>query len=232
MNASQEINPANPGEVLACCGIAVLAARESPDAVTGFRREESRTVFVAPQLDIHNRVANADAESWQRCEVAGVQLNWWEPWGMNPNMKLWAGQKSPQSIVRNLQAPLGAATNEGWLGYQASVAGRMDVDPAGTWNALELGWSINEHKSVKMLCRPLVELLAMVGLQEFPMRGRVREGFTYSLWRPATHLIARMAFAGHGQHILADCQVPTDRNGSNSTLKFANVTWRDVDGQD
>lgn len=227
MNACHAISPANPGEVLACCGIAVLAARHQPEAITGFVRDGARTLFRTPDVDLHV-IAESDHSESSILGLGDVDLDWWQPWGMNPEMKIWAGNMTAPKIVQNLLHALRPPSNAGWLDREEPVTGRLDVDPRGTWNALDLGWSINEHKEANMLCRPWVQLLAMVGLQEFPVRGNRQDGFMYSLWRPAPHLVARMAFAGHGHHVLADCLAKTDRNGSNSTLRLASVTWRDT----
>lgn len=230
MNVRHEVNAANPGETLACCGIAVLAAQANAGAETGFVREGAKTIFVAPELDLHKQVTDGNTDPSSHL-VAGVNLDWWERWGLNQNMKLWAGQKKPATIIRNLlKAAPDVKPNESWLRYEALAGGRLDVDPKGTWNALELGWSIDKHHDSQMLCRPFVELLAMVGLQEFPVRGDKHAGYLYSLWRPASCLVARFAFTGYGHHILADCKASTARNGENATLKSATVEWRGKNG--
>ena len=70
----------------------------------------------------------------------------------------------------------------GWLTCAAPAAGRLYLDPAGTWDALSLGWSLKEHHTIRMSCRPWIELLASIGLQAFPVPGhRARGGFHYNL---------------------------------------------------
>ena len=225
MSADVQIDPANPGEVLACCGLAVLASRRSPDAVTGFQRKAGHAVFASPDVDVATLTTEAGTTT-TAVGIGGVALDWWEAWGMNPEMKLWAGQKSARTIVRNLGAATEKGMNERWLEFAVPMSGRLDVDPQGTWNALDLGWSVNEHDEAAMLCRPFVELLAMVGLQEFHLSGSKADGFEYGLWRAAPYLVARTAFRGHGHHVVARCGMRTGRNGKNWTLKYADVDWR------
>ena len=219
------IDPSNPGEVLACCGLAVLASRQSPDVVTGFERAGRGAVFVGADAERATLAAKVEQETTGPT-IGGVALDWWEAWGTNPEMKLWAGQKTAASIARNLGHEAGRGTNEEWLEFAVPMAGRLDVDPAGTWNALDLGWSVNAHRDARMLCRPFVELLAMVGLQEFHVSGSKAGGFKHCLWRAAPYLVARTAFRGHGHHVLAECRTPTARNGKNWTLKYSDVNWR------
>ena len=229
MNICVQIDAANPGEVLACCGLAVLASRRSPDVVTGFERRGGSVTFVGPEAHLATLLMNVEPDT-TRPKIGNVALDWWEPWGTNPQMKLWAGQQCPQGIAHTLWEKAGQGTNEHWLEFAVPMAGRLGVDPAGTWNALDLGWSVNEHSTkrdtAQMLCRPFVELLAMVGLQEFFVPGTKEEGFRYCLWRAAPYLVARTAFRGHGHHVLAECHLPTGKNGKYWILKYADVNWR------
>ncbi len=198
----------NLGEVLACCGIASLAARADPLAESGFVGETFESADVAM----------TDLVESAKLEIGGIQLDWWEPWGLNPNMKLWAGQQSATSVLKNLTHACSAGQNEPWIDFTVPTTGRLGVDPLGSWNALTIGWSPNEHKAVKMLCRPFVELLAFVGLQHFSVGGNRHEGFTYALWRPVAFPLARIAFAGHGRFASDRHLVHTTKSGSNTIL--------------
>ena len=106
-------------------------------------------------------------------------------------------------------------------------AGRLYLDPAGTWDALSLGWSVNEHHELRMSCRPWVELLASIGLQAFPVTGhRATGGFHYNLWRPAPLPAAVAAFGGPWSraYALGRYHVPTGKTGSNTMLRQATPT--------
>ena len=225
------VDPRNPGEVLACCGLAVLAASKDPSTITGFSRHGDGVRFSCPEMRIADVAGYSPEEtpdgdvilrgSRVLGEVREVHLDWWQPWGLNPEMKLWAGQQRAFTIASNLLLCAPSGLNQDWRRYEARTTGRLGVDPQGTWSALELGWSINEHKAVQMLCRPFVELLALVGLQEFKLRGDRRGGFVFALWRPAPYLIARLAFGGHGRHVLQRLRATTAKSGSYTCLKYA-----------
>lgn len=233
------IDPYNPGEVLGCCGISLLLSRECSDARTGFRVEVPRgnsgrgdtgvpahvTFTVSHELPLADRLV----ATVEHMRTGG--LDWWEErWGLNPHrqLKLWAGHVNPNRILDTLFAAVqrerDRGSNEAWTSLyrprDRDAKAGFPVDPTGNWNARQLGWSINEHKSgIQHLHRPLLELLAFLGLQEFALRRRgARGGLTYSLWRPATYLAARCAFQGHGPHALAEFSVNSKKSGSYTIL--------------
>lgn len=209
------IDPANPGEVLACCGMAALAAQEDPLAITGFDGE----TFQYPDIRLHV-IQVEDTKD----RVGNVDLDWWEPWGLNPDMDLWAGNQSSRTILRNLKVAneaVGKGQNEPWINVRAPAKSRLGVDPENSWNALTMGWSLNEHKDQQMSCRPRVELLAFIGLQFFALGGNRKDGFTYSLWKPVMFPIARLAFTGHGRFVASSYTAATDKSGKNTILRRA-----------
>ena len=231
--AQWPIDPRNPGEILACAGLAHLAWRADRAARTGFVRDaHGRLRFVAPDSALAcespalERLAGPPHELLR---LAGVELDWWCPWGLNPGLKQWSGQQSAWTVHRNLHRALGHASPSQWLTYAVPVAGgRLYLDPAGTWDALSLGWSLGlqwlAHQGLRMRGRPWVELLASVGLQAFPVAGRrANGGFHYNLWRPAPLSGAVAAFAGafSPAYAFEPFHVSTARHGSNTVLRRA-----------
>ncbi len=230
------IDPCNPGEVLACAGLSHLAARADAGALTGFVRARDGAVrFVGPDApDVLRgavtleRVAGPPHE---RLRVAGVVLDWWCPWGLNPALKLWSGRQSAWTVHRTLVGALTPAGASDWRAFTAPVSGgRLGLDPESAWHALALGWSFDlqatYHRALRLTCRPLVELLASIGLAAFPVAGRrTRGGFRYRLWRPAPLPVAVAAFAdrSHIVHALGRYHVPTVRCGSNTQLGRASA---------
>ena len=227
------IDPRNPAEVLACAGLAHLAWRADPTARTGFERDaERRHRFVAPDSALPcespalERLAGPPHELLR---FAGVELDWWCPWGLNPGLRHWSGKQSAWTVHRNLHRALGHASPSQWLTYAVPAkGGRLNVDPDGSWDALSLGWSLDlqwkAHRALRMRCRPWVELLASVGLQGVPVAGRRANGaFHYNLWRPAPLSGALTAFAGafSGAYALERFEVSRARNGSNTVLRHA-----------
>ena len=223
------VDPANPGEVLACAGIAHLAWRADPEAATGFVSARGGGMrFVVPDAT----PLPEDAGAWplerlegpphERLRFAGVVLDWWCPWGLNPGMKHWAGPQSAWTVHRNLHRALGRSSASQWLRHAAPAAGgRLYLDPRSSWNARELGWSLSAHRAVRCHARPWVELFASLGLAAFAVPGhRARGGFRYRLWRPAPLPVAHAAFASRSLTVetLAAYHVPTAKSGANTVL--------------
>ena len=221
------IDTRNLGEALACCGLAYLASRIDALVETGFTLRDGDAVFACPDealsaLDVDALSVTPDTANEQTSNQ--LALNWWEAWGMNPGMKLWAGQQTAATVIGSLAKAAKTGSAENWLTHKKVASGRLGVDTLGTWNALSMGWSLNEHSKYQMLCRPYVELLAFIGLQGFPLRGDRHKGFTYHPWRSAPYSIARLAFAGASHHALAAHFVKTTKAGSNTILLAATVT--------
>lgn len=228
------IDPRNPGEVFACAGLAHLAWREDRTAETGFvnERGDYRHRFSVPDLSVpFDRLAKASLEKMgEGLAFAGVELDWWEEWGLNSELKIWAGNQKALTIHENLLSAIGDSKPSDWLKHRATpnVKGKperraiFNVDMDCTWNALEMGFSLDKQK-IKMLCRPWVGLLASVGLQAFPVEGSKEDGFRYRLWRPSCMAVAIAAFGGHGPGVYStDGFVSkTGKSGQNTALRAA-----------
>ena len=231
------IDPRNPGEVLACAGLAHLAWRADKTALTGFVQEKEEALrFVTPDLPALRRdMRDLSLERLDnhRCglRLAGIELDWWCPWGLNHHLKNWAGQQSAWSVHCALLRAVGKSKPSEWLTFSAPApGGRLYLDPDGTWSALGLGWSPNEHREIQMSCRPWVELLASIGLQTFPVAGhRTAGGFHYNLWRPAPLVGAVAAFGSPWSRVYAlqRYHVSTGKTGSNTVLLQATPSGPD-----
>ena len=228
------VDPANPGEVLACAGLAHLAWRADAEAATGFVRGRGGGVrFVAPDATplpdetCAWALASLEGPPHERLRLAGVVLDWWCPWGLNPNLKHWAGPQSAWTVHRNLHRALGRSSPCEWLRHTAPAAGgRLYLDPRSSWNARELGFRLSAHRAMHFHVRPWVELLGSVGLQAFSVPGhRARGGFRYRLWRLAPLPVALAAFAAResGVETLAAYRVPTAKSGANTILRRAEL---------
>ncbi len=216
------IDPTNPGEVFACAGLAHLAWQRDISSVTGFVLGDRCTFNAAHEGSLLGLLSERSlVESNQGLVFCGITLDWWQEWGLNPELKTWAGQQTAFTVHRSLVGAGEGSDPLDWLAYSAPTTGRLNLDTLGTWNALEMGWSLNEHSGMQMQCRPWVELLATIGLQAFPVRGRKSDGgFHYHLWKPAAMPVAVAAFSGHGTGIYAiqGFHTPTAKAGSNTTL--------------
>ena len=226
------VDPGNPGEVLACAGLAHLAWRADREAATGFVRGRGGGLrFVVPDATPLPECAGAwplepmEGPPHERLRFAGVTLDWWCPWGLNPRMKNWAGPQSAWTVHRALHRALGGSSASEWLRHAAPAAGgRLYLDPRSSWDTRELGWSLSAHRTYRFHARPWVELLASVGLQAFALPGhRARGGFRYRLWRPAPLPVAHAAFAAPAPTVetLSAWHVPAAKSGANTVLRQA-----------
>lgn len=219
------IDPQNPGEIFACAGIARLMWITNPECKTGFVVGD-QVRFVAPDISVWiDRLADADLEETVDGDgllFAGLILDWWREWGLNSGLKTWAGRQTEFTVHDSLLKAAKGSKFSDWLTYTAPADGRFNFDIPGTWNALNLGWSVNEH-SVKMRCRPWVELLSSIGLQAFPVERNKQQGFEYSLWKPASLPTAITAFCGYGPLVysIKRYHTNTEENGKNTILRFA-----------
>ena len=99
-----------------------------------------------------------EAPPHERLRFASVTLDWWCPWGLNPQMKTWSGRQSAATVLHNLHRGLASSAPSDRLRYRAPAAGgRLGFDPYGTWDALELGWSLSAHRSFRFAVRPWYE---------------------------------------------------------------------------
>jgi CRISPR-associated protein Csb3 len=104
--------------------------------------------------------------------------------------KTWAGQQSVIDIARDLKAAVdGAAWNEpqlDWLFARTSCEGlpfNFDADLGANGSDRDVGFSFDPLKSLHVRIRPLVELLAFVGLQRFrPCKPGKENRYRFSLW--------------------------------------------------
>ena len=232
------IDPANPAEVLGCAGLAHLAWRRDRAARTGFVAVAGGGVsFKAPEPAELARSLELEAIEPDGVRLGDVELDWWLPWGLNPNVKTWSGRQTGWTVHRSLREAAGLSLPSEWLTFEAPGSdrrkARLGLDPASSWTTLDLGWSANEHSSVHVRCRPFVELLASVGLQAFALRPS-RGGYRYHLWRPAALPAAVAAYGGWGRcvHSLAGYHVPTARNGPNMVFRRARPLAGPVPGLD
>jgi CRISPR-associated protein Csx14 len=104
----------------------------------------------------------------------------------NPPWNFWSGQQTTLRIWRALrealQQQLPGCAQEQLFSHRIFLRGRFGFDPGAAWNALDVGFSLNEQ-GMEMASSPAVELLAAVGLQRFrPALSLDRQTFIYNIW--------------------------------------------------
>ena len=202
------IDPCNPGQFFACCGLLELAATRSPDTLARFEvsaRVPRSGQFVLTGCEPDKigcaldeiraaECAAADAGKGVEDSIAPVALgiggrpivlDWWldEFRQEATQLKCWAGNQTSIKILRDLVPQLPAAALEQLMGVGVMSSTRLGVDPRSAWLAADVGYSPNEHQQEAMTF-PAVEVLAAVGLQGFRPGGE-RRSRSYALWGEA-----------------------------------------------
>jgi CRISPR-associated protein Csx14 len=215
---SVRLDPLNPGQFFACCGLFELVSMEEPGLLAAFAIDPLRPRLAVFCIESANgsqalrtvlstlRGASVVFHPSQKEPVrpatigfggTSLHLDWWldEFREETTNLKCWAGQVTTRGLFTELLPLLDAeATPDDLFLRSAATNSLFGVDPRSAWNTLDLGFSPNEH-GVASTVFPIVEILAAIGLQYFRPDSASRSAVPYSLWRerlPAS--VARLAF--------------------------------------
>jgi len=213
------LDPMNPGQFLACCGLFALLAQDRDGVLARFVADEQtprRAMFAVQgmQTDLQSvlkklreakpeilqpEVGKAPEESISPLQLqVGEQdwrLDWWlnDFWDDKTDLKCWAGQVRSAVLLSELLALIEPDTPaEKLFSAAAMTKSKYGIDPRSAWNALDFGFSPNEHNK-DAATYPIVEIFGCLGLQAFrPILNKRRAG--YSLWQAALPLnVAQLA---------------------------------------
>jgi CRISPR-associated protein Csx14 len=210
------LDPLNPGQFFACCGLFELIHLEERGALARFDVDASRPrtaeFLVETSLDLKTmlgRLRTAKAEFPDgKIEAAirpaaipyngcALTLDWWldEFREKAVNLKCWAGQVTTGNLFSELLPLLGEeGSGLDLFTRPAMTKAKFGVDPRSAWNTLDFGFSPNEQGK-DAATFPAVEILAAIGLQDFRPKVERRKGIFYSLWQnPLPAPVARLAF--------------------------------------
>ena len=232
----------HPGDFFACTGILYCADRFF-DNVKGHFRDGKFHLDADCGSDalgeIVRRVNSAMAESPMELDDPddkatpitlrgiGLRLDFWKHFDDRPTIKLFVGQQTSRCEVGK------------WLDHLKEFAGAGDLrefsvtdvasgfDVSATWNALDVGFSLNEH-NIKLKVYPLVEFFAYIGVQAYGW-WRDGESYYYNVWHsPLPMRIARAVSAGAlempGRTTLIKFE--TKKSGQKRILKPGRQVWR------
>lgn len=210
------MDPLNPGQFFACCGLFELIDLEKPGALSRFVLNEARpreaSFIVSEDADLNQILARlrsatpefADGESDPPAPVRPailpyngqmLVLDWWLDDFRQETvpLKCWAGQVTTAKLFSELLPMLDETSSGGDLFDRSRMTkSKFGVDPRSAWNALDFGFSPNEH-GTDAATFPAVDILAAIGLQGFRPDGGRR--LAYHLWQvPLPAAIARVAF--------------------------------------
>lgn len=217
------LDPENPAQFFACCGIFELASlfcgsnAKGVEAAFDYDRlqpqhalfrlhhspkglSELVQLLKAAQPSAPERSGEAPV-TLRLAELVDFNLDWWlEPDRFSKSrFKLWAGQQTSLTLVATMLGALPDGADANMLETnKVPMSGRFGLDPRSAWNALDFGSSVNEQKR-DAYTFPLTETLAAVGLQGFrPKRnGGTRNSYSYRLWTsPLPPVVARAATQG------------------------------------
>jgi CRISPR-associated protein Csx14 len=230
------VDPTNPGQFFACCGLLELADRLWPQAEAWFAeggrefkiacggtlRELLAILVMDPPTAIGRLECNGLeiapiiaplAFSFDGGSTTSFVLDAWTRIALvkgvaqvisNVPWNFWSGQQTSKSIWAGLRFELASQLKQiqpdefgGMLSRRLLQKGRFGFDPGPAWNALDVGFSLNEH-GIEVESSPATELLAAIGLQRFrPVMNDGRDGFDYFTWHsPLPPLLAAAAMAG------------------------------------
>ena len=209
------MDPFNPGQFFACCGLFELMAKAAPGACAHFVADEARprraefvvegealpqlaTVLGALREATFELIEEAEESVWPvRLSIAGevFVLDWWlRAFREKPsNLKCWAGQVTTRKLFTDLPRLVEPDGGADRLMTAAKMSkSKFGVDPRSAWNALDFGFS-PDIQGKNAATYPAVEMLAALGLQGFRPKAERREGVSFHLWTtPLPLVVARM----------------------------------------
>jgi CRISPR-associated protein Csb3 len=123
-------------------------------------------------------------------EPFNLTLDWFrDKYAGGKDLKTWAGQQSVVDIAGDMRRLINHdAHSEDWLFHSSSgdaVPFNFDSDLGNTGSDLDLGFSVDPLKQtgLKTQTRPLLELVAFIGLQRFrPCRIHSDSVYRFSVW--------------------------------------------------
>ena len=214
------MDPLNPGHFFACCGLLELVTVDHAGALSRFVLNESQPRVAEFVIETGEGHGIELAEVLARLRAAALSypgeeiepavrpvsipyngialiLDWWlnEFRDDTENLKCWAGQVTTKKVVSELLPLLSDADPDGDLFASSNMTkAKFGVDPRSAWNALDCGFSPNEHGH-DSATYPAVEILAAIGLQGFRPQAERRDAVRYCLWQtPLPAAVARLAF--------------------------------------
>ena len=213
------LDPLNPGQFFACCGLMELMELEHPGALARFELDRTRPRVAAFAIDcaraddlasILVRLKGArpvfledEVDDFKICPVEigyngrKLTLDWWLDRfriKANGNLKCWGGNVSTEKLFTELLRLQDMdGTGEDLFERSRIAKDKFGVDPRSAWDALDVGFSPDRHGGAAVF--PAVEILAAIGLQGFRPDTQDRANVGYSLWlEPLPAAIGRVAF--------------------------------------
>lgn len=209
-----DVNPANPAEFLACCGLLELAHLQHPKGSLGWFKGRQFFLSCPTPIDtlIYNLMHGVVKEKKDKSvsiDINGKILDL--DWVINPSYKCWSGSEYSYDLLAknsNNRFGLQVACRDNWLkvGPMANVLSKVaaptknkaskhfNFDPRTAWCSGDLGYSpIQVGDDLPVFA--YTELLAAIGLQRFrPAVDADEVYYSYFAWtHPLSAPVAAVA---------------------------------------
>jgi CRISPR-associated protein Csx14 len=206
MDLKVRIDPLNPGQFFACCGLLAMLEGAGINAASRFETSpdsarRAHFVVAANGGDVPTALddlrqstvdaAEKDVEVEPTIEPVAIRtatqfwrLDWWltEFGDASTELKCWAGQVKSLALISELFHLVNPnAELESLFDFAVMTKAKFGIDPRSAWNALDFGYSPDKHGK-DAATYPMVEALGCLGLQSF--RPTVLKGrkVRYALW--------------------------------------------------
>ena len=232
----------NPGQFFACCGILYCADRMFENAMGCFKEDRFTIKAQCDGNPIHEiikklnevdpecaiRSDTNDANSPLYIDSIPIRFDFYNHIDNRYKIKLFAGQETFTKIISRWMNHLKDYKEKDVIDLHEFTKTDVPsgIDVATSWNALDVGFSLNEQRIKKRMSYPLVEFFAHVGVQTYSW-SKNRSKYTYRTWSdflPIT--VARAVASGiikleHTRYF----QFNTEKSGQKQVLNIA----REVD---
>lgn len=211
MSIHVTVDPTNPGEFFACCGLLELADRIGPGA-EGWFAENDRQFHMSgtvPLAELVQRIVNAEVKLLDEDDIYSgrvligigsrpLALDWWHELGGRKDardLKVWAGTMESRGIARAMQQAMRGTAfhspdlfNVGMIVADADDQRKkkepfyFDARRGPNAHARDVGFSVNDL-GLTTTAYPAVEFLCLVGLQRcLPARNGNTRIYDYFTW--------------------------------------------------
>jgi len=215
-NITINVDPTNPGQFFACCGLLEIAHRLTGQAQGWFRNEDREFCICADSSleAIVQTILDATIQSLDekddkapplhfQASTFSMRLDWWnDTLAGGSVLKTWAGQQRVEVIYEKLRVNLRKVYEQGISPNILAISLCDDSIPfylnsvTGTHSSsIDVGYSLNALNGNQMTrltstVMPATEVFAFIGLQRF-RPSQVKRRFHYHTWRvPRTPLVA------------------------------------------
>jgi CRISPR-associated protein Csb3 len=204
MSVRVAVDPTNPGQFFACCGLLELADRLWPGAEGCFDGREFQVTCDGELADLIRGLTSAELFQLDSEDNTGspikvclpsrpLRLDWWQDdRAGGKELKVWAGTMESVRIARAMQHAMRNECfhspdlfNVGLIAYDADKKVEpyyFDARRGPNAHSRDVGFSPNDLQ-MTTTAFPAVELLCLIGLQRcLPVRSKKPRVFAYYTW--------------------------------------------------